>query len=306
MTTDAAPRVLAVDGGQSTIRVRHSSGGAAAVPGVSWNGPKTVPATAAAIVAAWQAAGAHPVDIAVLGLTTVPSDGAQSERLRKLVGDAIGTDRLIVCDDGIVAHAGAFGGGWGILLSVGTGVACAVRSPEDAGARLIGGHGYLLGDEGGAFWIGRAGVAAALRATERRGPSTALTAAAESSFGPVSGIPIRIHSSHRAVDEIAHFALDVLAAAHEGDPVAAGIVDDAVDELALVTRAAHESAGGHPGTPLVILGRLGAALRPRIVARLREEPRAFDHREPLGDALDGAFLVAQSPAERDPHFRTRG
>ncbi|MEU1971989.1 BadF/BadG/BcrA/BcrD ATPase family protein [Microbacterium sp. NPDC019599] len=304
MTPDAAIRVLAVDGGQSAVRVRHSSGGAAEVPGISWHGPRTLEATAAAIVEAWRVAGAPLVHAAVLGLTTVP-DEEGCAHLAGLVAEELGADRIVVCDDGVTTHAGAFAGDWGVALSVGTGVACATRGPADAAPVLLGGHGYLLGDEGGAYWIGRGGVAAALRAADGRGPSSTLVSAAESRFGAVRGIPIRLHSSERAVDEIAHFAPEVLAAARAGDPVAAAIVDEAVDELALLARVARP-AGAQVATPLVILGRLGADLAPQVVDRLNADPGAFDARVPLGDALDGAMLLAHSPAGNGLHVWTRG
>jgi N-acetylglucosamine kinase-like BadF-type ATPase len=293
--TVAAARVLAVDGGQSAVRVRLSSGGSAIAPGVSWGGTDTLAAVATTIIESWRAAGARPVDTAVLGLTTVPGDRAACARLAELVSDGVGVDRVVVCDDGITSHAGAFHGGWGIALSVGTGVACALRGPGDSTTRLIGGHGFLLGDEGGAYWIGRAGLGAALRAADGRGPGTLLVRAAEAQFGALSDMPIRIHSSDRAVDEIAQFAPTVLAAADD-DPVAMGIVNAAVSELALVARAAREGMGASDRTPFVILGRLGAELRPRIVERLRAEADDFDPRSPLGDALDGAFVISQSGA----------
>lgn len=305
MTTDAVIRVLAVDGGQSAVRVRDSSGGEALVPGISWHGPRTVAATAGAIVEAWRVAGARPVDAAVLGLTTVPDDRGCAQ-LAGLVADEVGADRIVVCDDGLTTHTGAFAGGWGVALSVGTGVACASRGPQDDAPHLLGGHGYLLGDEGGGYWIGRAGVAAALRAADGRGRATVLVSAAESRFGALSGIPIRLHSAGRAVDEIAHFAPEVLAAARAGDAVATRIVEDAVEELALVSRAAHRRAGAHGATPFVVLGRLGGELAPQIVERLSGDTGAFDVRAPLGDALDGAMALAHSPAGNGLHVWTRG
>ena len=226
--------------------------------------------------------------------------------LARLVADELGADRVVVCDDGISSHAGAFAGGWGVALSVGTGVACATRGPADAVPDLLGGHGYLLGDEGGAYWIGRAGIAAALRAADGRGPSTLLVSAAESRFGAVRSVPI-LSTPERAVDEIAHFAPEVLAAAHAGDPVATAVVDDAVDELALVARAARRHAGSHAATPLVILGRLGAELIAGSSSdSLGDDPGLFDARAPLGDALDGAMLLAHSPADDGIHVWTRG
>ena len=66
---------------------------------------------------------------------------------------------------------GALSLGWGVSVVAGTGVAC-LTVPADGAARIVGGHGYLIGDEGGAFWIGREGIRAALRAMDGRGAST--------------------------------------------------------------------------------------------------------------------------------------
>ena len=95
----------------------------------------------------------------------------------------------------------------------------------------IGGHGFLLGDEGGAFWIGREGLRAALRAHDGRGPATALSDAAARRFDGLDDLGARLHAIERPVDAIARFAPDVLAAAEAGDAVASAIADDAVDEL---------------------------------------------------------------------------
>lgn len=197
-------RILAVDGGQSTTRVRHSDGRSASAPGVSWAGPETVDAVADRITEAWQAAGAPAVDVAVLGLTTVPPDSAVA-RLAGLVSDRIGASRVLVCDDGVTTHAGALSGGWGIALAVGTGVACVAAGPTGAAA-IIGGHGYLLGDEGGGYWLGRAGIGAALRTLEGRAPATALVTKAVDAFGDLTDLHVRLAADPRAVDRIAQFA----------------------------------------------------------------------------------------------------
>ena len=53
------------------------------------------------------------------------------------------------------------------------------RSPTAATARneaaRAGGWGYVLGDEGSGYWIGRAALRAVLREADRRGPATQLT-----------------------------------------------------------------------------------------------------------------------------------
>ncbi len=301
--------VLAVDGGQSTVRVRHSSGAAAEAPGVSWGGPDTVAASADAIVSAWRAAGAPPTAVAVLGLTTVPDGSAECDRLAALVAQATGSDRVLVCDDGITAHAGALGGSWGLALAIGTGVACVARS-RDARTTLIGGHGYLVGDEGGGFWIGRAGIAAALRAAEGRGMRTELSAAAADTFGELATAHMRIHADPRAVDTIARFAPSVITTARSGDAVARAIVDEAIAELTECVRAGWSAAGGEAATPLAVIGRLADELRPELDDAFAGLGDIVDLRQPAGGPLDGAMRLAADAAAADygsaVHIWTRG
>lgn len=230
-------RVLAVDGGQSAIRVRHSAGDAGAeVPGVSRQEGDVVAAVAAAVVTGWRAAGAHPVDRAVLGLTTAPSDAASRDRLCAAVAAGTGAAEVWLADDAVTTHAGALSLGWGVSVTAGTGVAC-LAMPRVGAPRIIGGHGFLLGDEGGAFWIGREGLRAVLRAGDGRGAPTDLAGAAAARFGGLADLSERLHAVSRPVNDIAHFAPDVVAAADAGDPAAVAIVDGAIDELVTLVRA---------------------------------------------------------------------
>jgi N-acetylglucosamine kinase-like BadF-type ATPase len=64
----------------------------------------------------------------------------------------------------------------GTVLIAGTG-AIAARIEKHRMTAVIGGHGWLLGDEGSAFWLGREAVRAALRALDRGEPLHGLTAA---------------------------------------------------------------------------------------------------------------------------------
>ena len=135
-----------------------------------------------------------------------------------------------LADDAVTAHAGALSLGWGVSVTAGTGVAC-LAVPPDGEPRVIGGHGFLLGDEGGAFWIGREGLRAVLRAADGRGPATALAGPASQRFDGLDDLGARLHAAERPVDSIARFAPDVLAVAESGDAVASSIVEHAVDEL---------------------------------------------------------------------------
>ncbi len=78
---------------------------------------------------------------------------------------AVAADSLRFVHDTVAAHAGAFDGGPGIVVIAGTGsVAYGVATD---GTRLrVGGWGYLFGDEGSAFWLGRRAIRDAMRAED--------------------------------------------------------------------------------------------------------------------------------------------
>jgi glucosamine kinase len=290
-----AARILAVDGGQSAIRLRHSAGGETIeVDGIS-RGRDTVRAVVDAVAEGWRHGGFEPVDRVVLGLTTAPADAAGCRRLAGLVAAAVGAPEVWVADDAVTAHAGALSLGWGVSVVAGTGVAC-LAVPENGEARIIGGHGYLLGDEGGAFWIGREGLRAALHAREGRGGPTTLAAAAEHRFGTLDDVHVRLHDDPRAVNAIAQFAPDVLEAAGAADDVAARIVTNAVRELLGVARAGVTTVGAGTGVPVALGGALlqpGTALRTRLEAVLEAEPPdpPFNVRTADGSPLDGAMAL---------------
>jgi N-acetylglucosamine kinase-like BadF-type ATPase len=291
-------RVLAVDGGQSAIRLRHStSDRVVEVHGVSRLEGDTVDAVASAIAQGWLGSGFGPCDRVVLGLSTAPADEPSQERLCRHVNRVIGADEVWLADDSVTCHAGALSLGWGVSITAGTGVACLVV-PEAGAPSVLSGHGYLLGDEGGAFWIGREGLRAALRAADGRGRPTALVDAAVSRFGGLADLAIRIHSLARPVNDIAHFAPDVLAAADAGDQLAQGIADDATQELVILVEAAVTAArvGSPDGTlvPVAVGGRLLGEARPlrrRLDGRLSSLAVRASVRTADGSSLDGALAL---------------
>lgn len=294
----ASTRVLGVDGGQSGIRLRRSSGHQVVeVEGVSRLEGDTVAAVAAAITSGWRRSGSDPVDRVVLGLTTAPTDDESRQRLCAQVGSATNAAEVWLCDDSVTTHAGALSMGWGVSVVAGTGVA-SLAVPEQGTARIIGGHGYLLGDEGGAFWIGSAGLRAVLRADDGRGPATALAGAAAQRFDGLADLGDRLHSARRPVNDIAQFAPDVLAVAQAGDHVADAIADAAAGELVLLIRAGVTGmAAGGAQVPVALGGRLlgeASPLRRRLDRRLRSELPGVAPRTSDGSSLDGAIALGRT------------
>ena len=82
--------------------------------------------------------------------------------------------QVIVVNDALVALVAGAGDAEGVVVVAGTGSIAYGRDASGRAARA-GGWGYLLGDEGGGFWIGRAALMAVVRQFDGRGPVTLLT-----------------------------------------------------------------------------------------------------------------------------------
>ncbi|MCY1684634.1 N-acetylglucosamine kinase [Kocuria sp. SL71] len=116
---------------------------------------------------------AQHVDV-VIGAGGVDTDD-DARRLRQLVIEAAGTlaaARFRIVHDTRLLLAAA-GADEGIALIAGTGSVAWGRTVEGSEARR-GGWGYLLGDEGSSFWVGRAAVRRALRRADADEPADEL------------------------------------------------------------------------------------------------------------------------------------
>lgn len=220
------------------------------------------------------------VGIGAAGVEAAPHEvAAFTAELRLALGATIA-----VVNDALAAHAGAFAGGPGTVLIAGTGAV--VFDVDASGAvKQIDGWGPWLGDEGSGRWIGQQGLEAALRASDGRGPSTALLADAEALADGVAALPLWVSRHGAPARQLGTFAPTVIARAEEGDAVAVGIVDAACAHLA--TSAAAAGTGS-----VCVVG--GIASQPYFAAHLATamHDRGVELVAPRGDALDGARLVA--------------
>ncbi|WP_236794378.1 BadF/BadG/BcrA/BcrD ATPase family protein [Amycolatopsis sp. GM8] len=293
--------VLAVDGGQSAIRLRHSSSDRSVeVEGVSRLEGDLVTGTAEAIVEVWRRAGSPQVDRAVLGLTTAPPDAERAEALCALIGEAIGASEVWVADDSVTSHYGALSGTPGVALIAGTGVAC-LALPRAGQPRLFDGNGYLLGDEGGAFWIGASAIRSVLRRHDGVGAATALSHVAAERFGPIPELREAVYGHVRPVNAVAQFARDVLDVAGQGDSTAEAIVQSAADELAATAQAGVAWVGDEV-VDIALGGKLfalGSLLRSRFETTMSSSIRDVRIRSADASGLTGAMnLGITDGAER--------
>jgi N-acetylglucosamine kinase-like BadF-type ATPase len=165
-----------------------------------------------------------------------------AERMRALLESTLPAARVEVVTDAAAALAAYAGSGAGAVLLAGTG-SIALAQDGKGSAWRVGGYGYLAGDEGSGFWVGRAGLAAAFRAFDGRGPGTSLLPAALAAFraaGPPELLD-RFYASGAPVRDIASFAGTVLDL-QATDPVAGRIVEEALAEHAALVEALWRQA----------------------------------------------------------------
>jgi glucosamine kinase len=245
-----------------------------------------------------------------LGIAGVdrPHDNTIIRGIMRRIGHK--TPVLVVNDALAALVAGAGDEGPGIVLIAGTGSICYGRNEAGRAARA-GGWGYILGDEGSGWWMGRQALSAVMRAGDGRGPATQLTARVLEHFGcaGVSDLVHEVYYRDTRRGAVAGLSGVVQGAADDGDVVARQILSDAADELALAARSVAtrlEMRGLQ--FPLVLSGslfRFVPTLLSDVLVRLaevapRSQPRVLDV-EPAMGAVRLALAEARGGA-RIPQY----
>jgi N-acetylglucosamine kinase-like BadF-type ATPase len=211
------------------------------------------------------------VESVVIGLAgdRLAGESDASAALAGVLGELGLTGRHRVVGDALVSYAAATPEPDGALLISGTG-AVAVRVLGRAIADTAGGHGWLLGDEGSGFWLGREAVRTAVDALRGRAaaPRLAELVVAEV-LGPVDpGIPGRMLAEQLLTAvyaapplRLAALARCVSEADRAGDPGAAGILDRAAGHLAALLAQVRPE---NPEAPVVLAG---SCLAPDVLGR---------------------------------------
>lgn len=140
--------------------------------------------------------------------------------------------RVVVVNDALVALEAGIPGEPGVVIISGTGSIAYGRNREGRAARA-GGWGYVLGDEGSGYWIGRAALRAVLREADQRGPKTALTPLLLRHFGVTQAQNLlhEVYHTNLKPSAIGSLAECVQQAFGDGDQAAIGILRSAADEL---------------------------------------------------------------------------
>jgi N-acetylglucosamine kinase-like BadF-type ATPase len=213
-----------------------------------------------------------PVDAICLGIAGVdrPEDKALIEGVLRRLGFRRSVVRIV--NDAYIALVAGAPEGIGIVLVAGTGSIAYGVDSSGATARA-GGWGYLLGDEGSAFWLGHAAVRQGIRAADGRGPQTTLyeRICREIGVEHPSGLVKWFYEQNLSRTRVARLAAVVQIAADEGDESARALLDQAAQHLARAARAVARQLEFAEPYSLVLSGgafRACPSLCPRVEASL--------------------------------------
>jgi N-acetylglucosamine kinase-like BadF-type ATPase len=209
---------------------------------------------------------------------------------------------VMLCPDGEILLCGGLESLEGYCLIAGTGSIALGRSRDGRLARS-GGHGYMLGDEGSAAWIGRTAIARILRSQENRDLATEMLPAilATAGLGKSDDLVRYVHHDADKA-KIAALAPVVTASARKGDPLALDILRNGAEELASLIRSVLDQSPWINRKELVLSG--GVMEHDEILVKALKE---FLQRElpdlavsPLkGTAIEGALMLAANYAKNN-------
>ena len=196
----------------------------------------------------------EPVAALCLGIAGVGQPGADQlilDVLRRLGH----RQPVRVVNDALVALVAGAPSGVGIVVVAGTGSIAYGVDTEGHTARS-GGWGYLLGDEGSAFWLGHYAVRHAIRAADGRGVATTLYDLICDKLGVSDPTELVewFYDQELSRNRVADLASLVEAASIDGDEAAENLMDQASKHLAKAARAVAGQLSFPERFPVVLSG----------------------------------------------------
>lgn len=298
------PYYVGIDGGgtKTAVELRTCSSAAhsrAVFGPLNCNSDRTAAAKTLTDTLAWLAA--QPEGLAGCDGFCIGSAGISNPDAYNFIQDIIRaggyTGPLQIVGDQVTALAGALGQPVGTVLIAGTGSICYARTADGREARS-GGWGHLIDDEGSAYALGRDILRAVVRAADGRAPATALTELVAQRLGAPGVQPVIrfTYAPTTTKKEIAALAPLLDPALQQGDAAAQAIIAHAADELSQMAAAAMQPLGLQTGS-MALLGSVlqkNETLRAAVITRLTAQFPTLTFPEPVGDAADGAAVMAEN------------
>lgn len=208
--------------------------------------------------------------------------------LEGLKAHAFPFETTAFASDAAIANLGAHEGGDGAIVVVGTGSVGFARVGDDI--FTIGGYGFPVSDEGSGAELGLRAIRRALWARDGRIPHSPMTQEVLDRFHGSAG-EIVDWTARATPADYAAFAPMVLAHALQGEPNAELIVQESARRIEAIIRTMLDRGAPH----CCLMGGMASSMRDWLSPSIREQLR-----DPLGDPLDGAILLARTRAGKEP------
>lgn len=205
-------------------------------------------------------------------------------------------DRVTLVHDSEIAHAGALDGKPGVVVIAGTG-SVAFAKNESGETALCGGWGYLFGDEGSAFWLGRQAIAEAMRDNDASEESELAPLLLQHFSQPsLRALARAFYAGVLSRADLAAFAPVLVQCAENGSERAAQFVRDGAAALVLLAKHAADRAR-IPSPNVAFTGGLmqSAAFSAHVDRWMHELLPQGRRAIPRRDAAEGALLLAYRP-----------
>ena len=248
-----------------------------------------------ALLAAALARAGLPDDTAFASVVAALSGYDEGESIPPTLHARAGTFRFV--HDTLAAHAGAFDGAPGIVVMAGTGSVAYGVAPDGTSVRT-GGWGFLFGDEGSAFWLGRLALRKAMRAEDRGAPAAPRGQALLAALELPSLRAVQHAFAHGELTRPQIAALAPLAL--EDSALCEKAAEKLADLAALVARRLDDKRLAVAGCGGLFGG--SAALRRAWTARVEAALPKATVVEPRFDAVLGALRLAYRGAGLTPEL----
>jgi glucosamine kinase len=280
---------LGIDGGGTKCRARlrdaqgnmlgEGTGGPSNIrldPDLVWNSILTACREALA------QAGLQEADLKRIHAGMGAAGAGQTSAVERLLSRSHPFVSFAIDTDAHTAWLGAFGGGDGAILIVGTG-SCGYGGVSGQ-CHYVGGWGYEISDEGSGAAMGRELLRRAIWAHDGRIPASPLSDAVLAEFRHDPEVLVDWVGKARPSD-YARYAPLVLQHADQRDPLGIALVSDAAADVAMIATRLLDL--GAPG--LCLFGGLAEPLRPWLPPPVQQRIVP-----PAADALDGAILLGRT------------
>jgi N-acetylglucosamine kinase-like BadF-type ATPase len=234
----------------------------------------------------------------------------EEEEVHAAVSERRFAKRISVGNDTFAVLRAGTDCGWGVAIVCGSGINCLGVAPDGRQTRFPA-LGEITGDWGGGYDVGVAGVSAAARSEDGRGPRTSLEQAVPAHFGldTPTELAEAIHRGQIARARMIDLAPVVVREARR-DAVAARIMERLTDEIVALVRVAIErlELTQEPVEVLLGGGLVDAADGPLIDAvasGVREVAPAAMVKSSSSPPIVGAALLGLDDLGADEEARKR-